>query len=211
MPFVCEIENFCIRLLKALKQNERICIYSDYDTDAVTATATMYQGLQTLGFDKNNLSFYAPDRFTEGYGINCQAVENLSKEYDLIISVDCGVNSVLEAEVVKKSSGCDMIITDHHQFNLPRPDCVAVINPRLAEFYQQKQIIYPQIYNNLQLEEKEVELLKDWLTKVQKRKEIALNNSENLLSTSVTGVGVAWFCLVWLGYFLYELKILDNN
>ena len=100
LPYLCEIESFCLRLFEALLCGDKICIYSDYDTDAMTATGTMYWGLVDLGFEQDRLSFYAPDRFTEGYGMNTEAVAKLVLENDLIISVDCGINSVLEAQIV---------------------------------------------------------------------------------------------------------------
>ena len=97
LPYLYDIETACSRLISALKNDHKICIYSDYDTDAVTATATMFWGLVLLGFKQENIEFYAPDRFTEGYGMNTEAVKMLCEKYDLIISVDCGINSTLEA------------------------------------------------------------------------------------------------------------------
>ena len=164
LPYLFDIDKFCDRLKKAMDLGEKICIYSDYDTDAITATATMYWGLIELGVKSELLDFYAPDRFIEGYGMNPDAALELSKKYDLVISVDCGINSVSEAKVFKSSS-CDLIITDHHQLTGEVPDCVAVINPRLSKVYTDRR-------------------------------------QENIeyLSSSVTGVGVAWFSLVWLAY-----------
>ena len=133
LPYLHNIQNFCLRLLLAQMRGDKICIYSDYDTDAVTATATMYHGLIDLGFDSSNVEFYAPDRFTEGYGMNTEAVDILSKKFDLIISVDCGINSWPEANIIlennnKNEHQCDLIITDHHHLTDQIPDCVAVIN-----------------------------------------------------------------------------------
>jgi single-stranded-DNA-specific exonuclease len=174
LPYLFDIDKFCMRLKTAIDDNESICIYSDYDTDAVTATGTMYWGLIELGVKPEKLDFYAPDRFIEGYGMNPDAAVELSNKYDLVISVDCGINSVKEAEVFKSTS-CDLIITDHHQLTGAIPDCVAVINPRLSEFY------------------------------IDKREE-----GRQYLSSSVTGVGVAWFSLVWLAYYL-EKDSGNNN
>jgi len=70
LPYIYDVEVFCLRLLKAYLSDEKICIYSDYDTDAVTATASMFWGLNDLGFNSKLISFYAPDRFTESYGMN---------------------------------------------------------------------------------------------------------------------------------------------
>lgn len=166
LPYLFDIDKFCRRLKIAIDEEESVCIYSDYDTDAVTATGTMYWGLIELGVKPEKLDFYAPDRFTEGYGMNPDAAQELSQKYDLVISVDCGINSVAEAKVFK-NSGCDLIITDHHQLTGAVPDCVVVINPRLSEVYLDR-----------------------------------YENNKIYLSSSVTGVGVAWFSLVWLAYYL---------
>jgi single-stranded-DNA-specific exonuclease len=131
----------------------------------------MYWGLVLLGFKRENIDFYAPDRFTEGYGMNTEAVEMLCDKYDLIISVDCGINSTLEAEVCRKK-GVDLIITDHHHLTNEIPNALAVINPRLSEIYNS---------NNPKYELK-----------------------KNYLSPSVTGVGVAWFVVVWLAYYMKQ-------
>ena len=137
LPYLFDIDIFCKRLEIAIKNQQSICIYSDYDTDAVTATGTMYWGLIELGVKPEKLDFYAPDRFTEGYGMNPAAAQELSQKYDLVISVDCGINSTEEA-LVFKNTKCDLIITDHHQLTGLVPDCVAVINPRLSEIYLDK-------------------------------------------------------------------------
>jgi hypothetical protein len=113
----------------------------------------------------------------------------------LIISVDCGINSTKEAEIVKKSN-CDLIITDHHHLHGEIPDCMAVINPRLANFYKQNSGIYTQRQKNNFTE------FTDW----QKSLKNYIQTDKNTLSESATGVAVSWFCLVWFGYFL-----LDNN
>ncbi len=217
LPYLNNIQGFCMRLFLAKLLNQRICIYSDYDTDAITATATMYFGLLELGFDKDKLDFYAPDRFTEGYGMNTEATRRLSQEFDLIVSVDCGINSTIEAEIVKNTN-CDLIITDHHHLQAEVPDCVGVLNPRLGEYYNDN----PKNLNGFITKNgkwqktlpKYIELLKQNLNEEQNQKlleyiiETTRNSNEfttnpnKFMSASVTGVGVAWFCVVWLGYFL---------
>ncbi len=209
LPYLVDIEYFCARVTQAMVNNEAICIYSDYDTDAVTATATMYWGLVELGVKPENLSYYAPDRFTEGYGMNTEAAEELSQKYDLVISVDCGINSTKEAEIFKKSK-CDLIITDHHQLNGDLPDCVAVINPRLTEVYLGESTLYkmPTFQSKSEITEGE---FKKWQTSIQKPLELINQFPEQFVSSSATGVGVAWFCLVWLAYFLEEHNILTTD
>ncbi len=179
LPYINMIEVFCRRVSQAIEAKEKICIYSDYDTDAVTATATMYWGLLELGVIAENLDFYAPDRFTEGYGMNTEAAAKLSQEYDLIITVDCGINSRAEADIILGSKA-DLLITDHHHLDGELPKAVAVVNPRL---------------NTLPLSIKnETENFLD----IGKR-------PLNLLPDVITGVGVAWFSLVWLGYYRRDI------
>jgi hypothetical protein len=211
LPYLFEIENFCLRLYLAKKNNQKICIYSDYDTDAVTATATMYHGLLNFEFKKENVGFYAPNRFIEGYGINPVAIEKLSKFYDLIISVDCGINSVLEAQIVLNSSNCDLIITDHHHLHEKIPKALGVVNPRLSEFYsdfekelEERKNLFKNILNSF--ENQEQNKLRIWQQKVFREPKTYKQNPEEFLTQSSTGVSVAWFCLVWFGYFLQ-----DNN
>jgi DHH family len=221
LPYLNNIQAFCMRLLLAKILNQRVCIYSDYDTDAITATATMYFGLLELGFDKDKLDFYAPDRFTEGYGMNTEATERLAREFDLIVSVDCGINSTVEAEIVK-NTGCDLIITDHHHLHGAIPDCVAVLNPRLGEYYNEspKTLItfltktgnwkksLPEYLTLLKqnLDQKQNEKLLDFLVRTTRDPKEFQLNSDKFMSASVTGVGVAWFCVVWLGYFLEVME-----
>lgn len=182
-PYLIDIEHFNSRLKLALTANHKICIYSDYDADAITATATMYWGLISLGFNRNNITYYAPDRFTEGYGINPEAIRNLVTTNDLIISVDCGINSVLEASICLESN-CDLIITDHHVLSGQIPQALAVINPRLTEEYQK---------NFLARRMRESTFESHF-----PNQSFHLPIKEDWVSASVTGVGVVWFCLLHL-------------
>jgi single-stranded-DNA-specific exonuclease len=182
-PYLVDIEHFNSRLKLALAANHRICIYSDYDADAITATATMYWGLISLGFNRNNITYYAPDRFTEGYGINPEAIRNLAAVNDLIISVDCGINSVIEASICLESN-CDLIITDHHVLSGQIPQALAVINPRLTEEYQKNFLARRMRESNFETN--------------FPNQTFHLPIKEDWVSSSVTGVGVAWFCLLHL-------------
>lgn len=238
LPYIFGIELFNFRLLKAFILQEKICIYSDYDTDAVTATATMFHGLLELGFLHENISFYAPDRFTEGYGMNSTAIEELAKNYDLIISVDCGINSREEAEVVNnlrqhsENKIADLIITDHHQLIGTIPNALAVVNPRLSILYAGNPELNLILKENIQKSKQSLfewmdevddnkvtidsvllksQKLKDkignWVEKVEHNTKTFDVKSSNYLTSSATGVGVAWFCLVWLAYFMEEIGV----
>lgn len=118
------------RIQTALKKNEPIVIYGDYDVDGLCASSILYEGLRTLG--AKNIEVYIPDRFKEGYGINKNALKNLAqKKCGLLITVDCGTNAFEEIDYANKI-GIDVIITDHHSPNKPIPNAVAVINPKLG-------------------------------------------------------------------------------
>jgi len=115
------------RLLEAKQENEQITIYGDYDADGVTATAVMYKGLQRLGF--KHLNTYIPNRFDEGYGLNSDALDELIHQgTQLLITVDCGISAIEEAEMLKAAK-VDLIITDHHQPGEVYPNAFAIINP----------------------------------------------------------------------------------
>lgn len=115
------------RLTTAIDKGEQIAIYGDYDADGVTATALMVQILSALGA---RVKGYIPNRFDEGYGLNNEALDNLHESgVDLIVTVDCGVRSIEEAEHAKKK-GLDLIITDHHHPGEELPRVESVINPK---------------------------------------------------------------------------------
>ena len=124
-PFLLkDMEKACQRLLLALKNKEKICIYGDYDVDGVSSTALLMTVFTKLGF---NIDYYLPDRHSEGYGLHIESLQKLIPKYDLLITVDCGITALDEVDYAKDK--IDMIITDHH---LPReilPDAFAIINP----------------------------------------------------------------------------------
>lgn len=116
------------RIRFAIKKNEKIAIYGDYDVDGVTATALLVDFLNRFGGD---VTGYIPNRFDEGYGLNTDAITKLRDDgIDLIITVDCGIRAVSEAEYAK-SLGVDLIITDHHQPGNEIPAAYTLINPKM--------------------------------------------------------------------------------
>lgn len=120
-------------ILSAIQQNKKICIYGDYDADGITSICLL---LQVLSHLTENLTYYIPSRFEEGYGLNKEAIEGIKKDgVDLIITVDCGSVSFDEVEY-GKSLGLDIIVTDHHNINDTPADCI-LINPK------QKDCNYP--------------------------------------------------------------------
>lgn len=115
------------RLVVAYKEHERVMVYGDYDADGITATAVLVEVLRDLGY---NTEYFIPDRISQGYGLHADVLRQFGEEgFNLLISVDCGVRAV-EAIEVAKSSGLDVIITDHHEIGDQLPDAVAVINPK---------------------------------------------------------------------------------
>ena len=113
---------------KAILAKQKIVIYGDYDADGMTSTAILLRGLRLLGAD---VSFYVPSRIDEGYGLNCRAIESLAEQgTHLLISVDCGIASLEEADRAKELGLC-LIVTDHHEMAERLPDAAAIVHPRL--------------------------------------------------------------------------------
>lgn len=116
------------RILGAVRLGEKVCVYGDYDCDGVTSTALLVSCLRELGAD---VSFYIPNRFTEGYGMNTEAVGKLHRAgVDLIVTVDNGISAAAEVDYALRL-GMDVVVTDHHSVPagpLPR---VPTVNPHL--------------------------------------------------------------------------------
>jgi single-stranded-DNA-specific exonuclease len=115
------------RLVAAIHGGEKICVYGDYDADGVTAVALLIDFFRVIGLD--NTFYYIPRRLEEGYGLSCTGVSNVTAQgARIILTVDCGINSVAEAELCT-CLGVDLIITDHHMPGEIIPAAFAVINP----------------------------------------------------------------------------------
>lgn len=128
-PFLMSgMEEAVIRIKQAIERNEHVAIYGDYDADGITASCLLGSYLCSRGLERCNI--YIPDRVDEGYGLNQPAIKNLARTgVTLIVTVDCGVTAVDEAEFAK-ALGVDLIITDHHECMDALPAAAAVINPR---------------------------------------------------------------------------------
>ena len=128
-PFLLkDMDKACARLVHALNNHEKICIYGDYDVDGVSSSSLLMLALGEIGFDVN---YYLPDRHSEGYGLHVESLEKLIPKYDLIITVDCGITAIEEADFAKGK--IDMIITDHHLPREQTPFAVAVVNPNQVD------------------------------------------------------------------------------
>lgn len=128
-PFLLEdMQKATKRIKTAIANQERILIFGDYDADGVTSTSVLMTALQELGA---NVSYYIPNRFTEGYGPNENAFRKACDDgIQLIITVDTGISAINEAKLAKEL-GVDLIITDHHEAGLELPDAFAIIHPKL--------------------------------------------------------------------------------
>ncbi len=139
-PFLfSDMEKAVLRIEKALEKKEKVAIFGDYDADGVTSTALLQEVLENLGFSE--VVSYIPDRQTEGYGMNKEAVRYLKKQgVNLIITVDCGITSKEEIEESKELD-IDVIVTDHHNAPPELPKALAIINPKAPNSgYPQKDL-----------------------------------------------------------------------
>ena len=115
------------RIEKAERNNEKIAVYGDYDADGITGTSVLVLFFRELGLD---VIYHIPERLTEGYGMNRDAVKALAeKGVDLIVTVDTGITAVEEVKLAS-DLGVDVIVTDHHECRPELPDAVAVIDPK---------------------------------------------------------------------------------
>lgn len=116
-------------IVAAMQAGRRITIYGDYDVDGVTATSLLWHCLKLAG---GQVDYYIPSRLEEGYGINSEAIAKLHAEDPdrLVVSVDCGIGSVVEAALAKQL-GLELIITDHHHIGPVLPDAAVLVHPRL--------------------------------------------------------------------------------
>jgi single-stranded-DNA-specific exonuclease len=121
------IDQALSRVRRAIRSGERIIVYGDFDADGVTSTALLVQVLRALGA---NVTPYIPHRVDEGYGLNSEALLRIARSgVKLVITVDCGVRSVVEVED-GKAYGLDIIVTDHHSLGPELPKAYSVINPK---------------------------------------------------------------------------------
>ena len=123
---IVDMDKAVDRIRKAIDSFEKICIYGDYDADGVTSTALMYRYLSSKGA---NVIYYIPNRVTEGYGMNKDAVLKLKEQnVDLIITVDNGI-SAIDVIAYAKELGIETVVTDHHVVGDTLPDAVSVVDP----------------------------------------------------------------------------------
>lgn len=130
-PFLMkDMEAAVERLTQAMRANERILVYGDYDVDGTTAVALVYKFLSPI---HDNIDFYIPDRYKEGYGISYQGIDYAVRTHcSLIIALDCGIKS-MDHVAYAKQRGVDFIICDHHTPDPVLPAAVAVLDPKRSD------------------------------------------------------------------------------
>ena len=126
-PFLMKDMDLAVgRVGLAMERREKIAVFGDYDVDGITATCLLSDFLRRHGADCVS---YIPGRLEEGYGLNPIAIHQLWNEgVKLIVTVDCGITAVSEAELCKEL-GIDLVITDHHECKDVLPDAVAIVDP----------------------------------------------------------------------------------
>lgn len=119
-----------VTIRDALAKGESITVFGDYDVDGVAATAILTDYLKGCGA---KVRYYIPDRHGEGYGLNADAVRQISEYTNLLITVDCGITSTAEVALARQL-GMRVIVTDHHRVPDTVPDCEAVLDPLIGDY-----------------------------------------------------------------------------
>ena len=127
-PFLFnDMKKLILRLQTAKKNNEKVCVWGDYDCDGIGATIILYNTFVSCGI---NSIYKIPDRHNDGYGLNKIGIEKLKEEgISLIVTVDCGITNIEEVEYAK-DQGIDIIITDHHNPPERLPNAYAILDAK---------------------------------------------------------------------------------
>ncbi|HWY11917.1 MAG TPA: single-stranded-DNA-specific exonuclease RecJ, partial [Bacteroidia bacterium] len=127
-PFLMkDMDKAIDRIDKAIKNNEKILIFGDYDVDGTTSVATVYSFFKKF---YANVGFYIPDRYKEGYGISFKGIDFAKKNnFGLIIALDCGIKAIDKIDYANEK-GVDFIICDHHLPGGQLPKALAVLDPK---------------------------------------------------------------------------------
>lgn len=117
------------RLTRAIRQQEQIVLFGDYDVDGITGTSMLWHIITAAG---GKVKTYIPHRVSEGYGLSVKAIEELADAgAQLIVSIDCG-GTACEPVAAARARHVDIIITDHHELNDVLPDATVFVHPRLS-------------------------------------------------------------------------------
>jgi len=116
------------RIRQALRADEKIVLYGDYDVDGIMGVSILWRCLQLMGTE---VDFYVPHRIDEGYGLNVEAIQQLAQQgTNLLITVDCGISAHESAQMAQEL-GLDLIITDHHKIEGSPVPALALVHPDL--------------------------------------------------------------------------------
>lgn len=116
------------RIIKAVKNNEHIVVFSDYDADGIPGAVVFSDFFKRIKYE--NISFYIPHRHDEGFGLNPEAIEEcVERGAKVLITIDCGISD-LEEIALANARGIDVIITDHHEQSDVLPEAYAIVNPK---------------------------------------------------------------------------------
>jgi single-stranded-DNA-specific exonuclease len=131
-PFLLkDAEKAASRIIKAIEKNQKMVIYSDYDTDGIPAGVALHDLFRKIGFE--NFTNYIPHRHDEGFGLNEDAVQGfIDEKVKVLITIDCGISDVACVELARKN-GIDVIVTDHHLPGLVLPAAYAIVNPKQSD------------------------------------------------------------------------------
>ena len=127
-PFLMKgMEEAVDRINRAKLQNERVLLFGDYDVDGTSAVSMMYMFFE----DQNiNVSYYIPDRYSEGYGFSKQGIDYaFNHKISLIITLDCGIRAVKQTAYANNKN-IDVIICDHHNVAEDLPNAISILNPK---------------------------------------------------------------------------------
>jgi len=128
-PFkILNMDKAVDRILKAIKNNERIIIFGDYDADGVCASVIFHDFFKKIGFE--NFHVHIPDRHLDGYGLTLESIDEFARQKaGLIIALDCGVTDFDEIGKANKL-GIDVVVIDHHLAPEKLPKALAIVNPK---------------------------------------------------------------------------------
>lgn len=125
-----DLENAAKVIARELNSGSQMAVWGDYDVDGITATALVKDFMSKRGFE---VITYLPNRFQEGYGLNCTGIEWLAdKEVQLLLTVDCGVANTKEVQRAREL-GMTVVISDHHLPGQDMPEAEAIVNPQFSD------------------------------------------------------------------------------
>jgi len=127
-PFLMtDMDKAVQRLHEAITQGQKILVYGDYDVDGTTAVAQVYSFIKRF---TQQVDFYIPDRYDEGYGLSYKALDWAGdNDVDLVITLDCGIKAIDKVEYAR-AKGIEVIICDHHLPEDELPGAVAILDPK---------------------------------------------------------------------------------